>query len=165
MSNAESVKRIYRAIVPAFLLAVGAMLPDGLAAGRALARSQLAAQLILLALLRGAWRRETGPVPPVPDLPEEQPVRAAVHSALTICGWMALFGALTNALRALAGGPLADGLLMLLDVPSGARLAASLPLGDGGKLVLLAAMCGFGGVCAGLQNLSALRGCGMSAPR
>ena len=114
----------------------------------------------LLALLRRAWRNRSEPVPPPGEAEESQPVRAAALAVVGVCGWMALFGALAGAARSLAG-PAADALLCLMDVPSGAGTVCALPLPGEARLVLLAALCGSGGGCVGMQNLSALKGCGM----
>ena len=51
-------------------------------------------------------------------------MRAATLTALTIGGYMALFGALGEAARGLVGGA-ADGLICLMDAPSGAALVAA----------------------------------------
>lgn len=149
---------------PAFLLGgIGAGMLGSAAAGRLLLRAQLLTQLAMLALLRGAWRDDAEPVPHTGVADEEPPMRGAVLSVLAIGGWMALFGALAGVVRSVAGGAASDALLCVLDVPSGAQRVCAMPLAGGRRLMLLAAMCGFGGVCMGMQNLSALRGCGMRA--
>lgn len=146
---------------PAFLLGgVGAGLLGSAAQGAVLLRAQVLTQLTLLALLRRAWRNRAEPVPPPGEAEESQPVRAAALAVVGVCGWMALFGALAGAARSLAG-PAADALLCLMDVPSGAGTVCALPLPGEARLVLLAALCGSGGACVGMQNLSALKGCGM----
>ena len=148
---------------PAYLLSgVGAGLLGSAALGRTLLISQVGAQLATALLLRGAWRDDTAPVPPPADRADEQPVRAAVLSALTVCGTMALFAALAGAARAWIG-PAADALLCALDLPSGARIVAATAWPLPTKLLLLSAMIGFGGVCIGAQNLAALAGCGVKA--
>ena len=82
-------------------------------------------------------------------------LREAVLAILTVGGWMTLFGALGQAAQQLPGG-WADVAVCLADVVTGAQRAASLPLAVEGKLPLLSALCGFGGLCVGLQNLSIL---------
>ena len=148
---------------PAFLVGgVGAGLMGSARLGWRLALAQLLTQLSLALLLRRAWADRTEPVPAADPAREEAPVRGAVLAALTICGYMALFGSLGAAARSLVGGP-ADALLCALDVPTGAALLAALPLAQAAKLAALAAICGFGGVCVILQGLGALRGCGIRA--
>lgn len=148
---------------PAFLIGgIGAGLLGSVPLGWRLALAQALTQLTLALLLRNAWADRTEPVPAADPAREEAPVRGAVLTALTIGGYMALFGALGAAARSIAGGA-ADGLLCALDVPTGASLIASLPLEPSAKLVCLAAICGFGGVCAILQGLGALQDCGIRA--
>ena len=72
---------------PAFLITgIGATLLGSASAGFALLRAQIAVQLILALILRGAWKDRTDPVPPLPDVAMEQPVRAAVTAVLSVCG-------------------------------------------------------------------------------
>lgn len=146
---------------PAFLVSgIGVAMLGSAAMGWRLLAAQVLAQLTLALLFRRAWRDQTEPVPDVPG-GDDQPVRAAVLAVLGICGYMALFGAITGAMGACLGRGPADALLCLLDVPSGARLVAALPMEEAKKLVLLSGMCGFGGACVAAQNLAALRGCGV----
>ena len=148
---------------PAFLVGgVGAGLLGDPVLGWRLALVQLLTQLTLALLLRRAWTRRTDPVPAADPAREDPPVRGAVLTALTIGGYMALFGAFGEILRqGLGGASLA--LLPLLDVPTGAAWIAALPIYMEAKLILLAGACGFGGLCANLQALAALRGCGVRA--
>lgn len=148
---------------PAFLVGgVGAAMLGSAAMGWRLLAAQVLAQLTLALLLRRMWRNQTAPVPAAPDV-DDQPIRAAVLAVLGICGYMALFGAITGAAGDCLGRGPADALLCLLDVPSGARLVAALPTDAARRLVLLSGMCGFGGACVAAQNLAALRGCGVRA--
>lgn len=148
---------------PAFLLSgVGAGMLGSAALGRVLLRAQILTQLMMALVLRSAWRGDDRPVPPPPKAADDSPVRAAVGVALTVCGTMALFGALAGAARAWIGAA-ADVLLCALDLPSGARIVAASAMAVPAKVALLAAMTGFGGVCIGAQNLAALRSCGVSA--
>ena len=150
---------------PAFLIGgVGAGLMGDAALGRRLFLVQLATQLVLSLALRRAFRNETGPVEPLPDGGEAQPVRAAVLAVLGVCGYMALFQSAAGALSAFVGPGTAGVLLCAMDAPSGARVIAGLPeVFNGLKPPLLAAVCGFGGGCVALQNLAALKGCGIRA--
>ena len=148
---------------PAFLVGgVGAGLLGDAALGWKLALAQALTQLTLALLLRRAWTGRGDPVPAADPAREEPPVRGAVLTALTIGGYMALFGAFGEILRQGLGGA-ALAILPLLDVPTGAAWIAVLPIYSEAKLILLAGICGFGGLCANLQALGALRGCGVRA--
>lgn len=163
--NRGQLQRLALAVTgfsPAFLIGgIGLGLLGSEAQGWVLLRAQLFTQLTLALLLRGCWRNRKEPIAAGDGRAEEQPVRAAVLTALTICGYMTLFGALAFALRAVVGKGIADALVCALDVPSGAAVTARLSMGMRWKLVLTAAVVGFGGVCVGVQNLNALRGCGI----
>ena len=149
---------------PAFLVGgVGAGMLGSAALGWRLLLGQLLTQLTLLVATRRLWRDREHPVEPLPEEAEASPVRSAVLVALTVCGYMALFGALTGALRAWIGRGASNALLCLLDVPSGARLLAASGVEARIVLPLLAGMCGFGGICVAAQNLRALKGCGIPA--
>ena len=149
---------------PAFLVGgVGAGMLGSAALGWRLLLGQLLTQLTLLVATRRLWRDRLQPVEPLPAEAEASPVRSAVLVALTVCGYMALFGALTGALRAWIGRGASNALLCLLDVPSGARLLAASGVEARIVLPLLAGMCGFGGICVAAQNLRALKGCGIPA--
>lgn len=149
---------------PAFLIGgVGAGMLGSAALGWRLYLAQMATQLTLALLLRRAWRDQTQPVKGSVRASGEQPVRDAVLTALTVCGYMAVFGAICFAIRASVGPVAGDALLCLMDVPSGAGLLAGLEIPMDLKLALLAALCGFGGACVAAQNLNVLKGCGIGA--
>ena len=149
---------------PAFLIGgVGAGMLGSASAGHVLLRAQLAVQLLLPLLLRFAWRRDAAPVPGVALREAEQPVRAAVGATLTICGWMAFFGAVGQAFQGWAGSGLAVPLRCLADVTAGCQAVAAMRCGYSMKMLLLAGLCGFGGVCIAMQNLAILREAGVRA--
>ena len=50
-----------------------------------------------------------------------------------------------------------------MDVPSGALRITRLAVPEEIRLILLAGMCGFGGMCIIAQSLGALKGCGVGA--
>ena len=146
---------------PAFLISgVGAGMLGSAAMGWRLALSQILSQVTLALLLRRAWRHRSEPVLAAGPLRQDGAIRGAVLAALTICGYMALFGALARAAGSLLGTRAGAVLLCLMDVPSGARLLADLPLPMAVRLVLISALCGFGGLCLIAQCLGALSGCG-----
>ena len=153
---------------PAFLVGgVGEGLMHSPALGWKLVQAQLLTQLSTALLLRFAPETGADPVAPEAGAPSGDrggPVRSAVLSVATICGWMALFQSAAAVIAAHAGPEAAGALLCLLDAPSGARVIASLsPALEAAKPVLLAAVCGFGGACVAAQNLDALKGCGIRA--
>ena len=146
---------------PVFLVGgVGAGMLGSAEMGRVLLRAQIGTQVTLLLLLRGAWRdAEDAPLPEV-EAAAAPPLRGAVLAILTVGGWMTLFGALGQAARRALGSGL-EGILCLADVVTGAEHIARLPLDGQARMLLLAAVCGFGGACVGLQNLAILRQAGM----
>ena len=147
---------------PAFLISgVGAGMLGSAALGWRLALSQILSQLTLALMLRKAWRNRNGPVADAGPLHQDGAIRGAVLAALTICGYMALFGALARAAGGLLGDRVGGAILCLVDVPSGARLLADLPLPMQARLVLISALCGFGGLCLIAQCQGALKGCGL----
>ena len=162
--NRGQVRRLALGVAglsPGFLVGgIGAGMLGSAALGWRLAAVQWLSQTMLLIALRGAWRDYVEPVPGR-DAEDAPPLRAAVLAALGVAGWMALFGALTGAASALVGERAGRAVLCLLDLPSGAALLAQSTLGEAEKLTLLSALTGFGGVCIGLQNLAALRDCGI----
>ncbi|MBR3272408.1 MAG: hypothetical protein IKF98_00685 [Clostridia bacterium] len=149
---------------PAFLVGgIGAGMLNSAGMGWRLAAAQLLAQVSLLMLLRQCWMSRTTPACASAFAIEERPIRGAVLGVLTICGYMTLFGAISTALEAWVGRTPAEVLLCLLDVPSGALRVSGMALPESVKLPLLAGMCGFGGMCAIVQCLDVLKGCGVKA--
>ena len=143
---------------PAFLVGgVGAGMLGSAALGWKLWEAQLLTQVTLAFLLRGAWKERVHPVTGADADGGDKPPFSAIW---TVGGYMALFGALTGAISGIIGAGPARALLCLLDVPTGARLVADLPLAMDGKMVSLAAMCGFGGLCVALQGMDVLKDCG-----
>lgn len=149
---------------PAFLVGgIGVGMLNSAALGWKLWGAQLLTQILLLILLRGAWKGRVQGVDAVGDAFDDRPVRGAVMGILTICGYMTLFGALAGALGEWVGQGPADILVCLLDVPSGALRISRLAVPEEIRLILLAGMCGFGGMCIIAQSLGALKGCGVGA--
>lgn len=139
---------------PGFLISgVGAGLLGSAELGHVLLRSQIAASLLIL-LLPGGDRT---PVPP----PPEDGGGSAVSAILGVAGYMVLFAALAGALRPLTGPLMGDALLSVMDVTSGAAVAAELPVPVFHKMLLLSTLTGFGGACVCAQNLRSLAGSGI----
>ena len=147
---------------PAFLVGgIGAGMLNSPALGWKLLGAQLLTQFTLMILLRRAWTSHGEPVEAAGKSSGDHPVRGAVLAILTICGYMALFGALAGALGEWVGDGPAGALLCLLDVPSGALRLCGKGLSERILLPALAGMSGFGGMCVVAQNLGALSGCGL----
>lgn len=144
---------------PAFLITgVGAGMLGSAADGHILFRAQLAAQLTMLTITRGMPKG-------TPELPgqedkEVEPVRTAVTAVLSVCGYMMLFNT-AAAIIAAASNSQSAGLAALcaLDLPSAARAVANLPIIRKTKLIAIAALTGFGGLCITAQNLAAAGKC------
>lgn len=147
---------------PAFLVAgVGSAMLRSAGDGVLLLCSQVFAQLALLLLLRNAWSDRKETVSAESELTADSPVRAAVFSIITVCGYMALFSGVACMLSRLCGNGFGNIWLCLLDLPSGSALVSSIYMERTARLLLLSAMTGFGGACIGAQNLAVLRGLGM----
>jgi len=147
---------------PAFLVGgIGVGMLNSAAMGWRLWGAQMLTQITLMILLRGAWKRRMEGVNAVGGAVSNQPILGAVMGILTICGYMTLFGALAGALGEWIGQGPADALVCLLDVPSEALRVSRLALPETVRLLLLAGMCGFGGMCVIAQSLGALKGCGI----
>ena len=140
---------------PAFLITgIGASMLEDVSAGHILLRAQLFSQAIMLLLTRNT--------PPGPALPAVEPagkpesIRTAVQNVLAVCGYMAFFAALAAiAARVVRSAAAGLAVLSLLDVPTAARAIAGLSIDTEGKLLLLAALTGSGGLCIAAQNLAA----------
>ena len=149
---------------PAFLVGgIGAGILNNPALGWKLLGAQLLTQLSMMLSLRYAWQGRTEPAWAAGFAAVEKPIRGAVLGILTICGYMTLFGALAGVLGEWVGRGPADVLICLMDVPSGALCVSGMLLPERIRLILLAGMCGFGGLCVIAQSLGALRGSGISA--
>lgn len=146
---------------PAFLVTgIGASMLSSPADGHILLRAQLFSQIVMLLLTRNT--PDDCPLPPPPPEVSPEPVRVAAMNILTVCGYMVMFAAAAaitaQILRSEIAGLTA---LCLLDAPSGARALANLSINKEAKLLLLSAMCGFGGLCIAAQNLAACKNIGI----
>lgn len=139
---------------PAFFIsAVGAGMLGDVGLGHILLRSQIAAQLLMLALSRPICR-DDGPI----EAAETVGAGTPVLSILNVAGYMALFGAIAGALRLPA-------VQLALDVTAGSRLLCDLNLDINWKLPALSALAGYGGLCVCAQNIGILRDCGVHPAR
>lgn len=148
---------------PAFLITgIGTAMLGRPEAGRMLLQSQLMAQISLLLLTRRT--RASEDIPQADSMIEAEPVRAAVTAVLGVCGYMMLFNTAAAVLAHMVKSPAAGlAVLCMLDVPSAAGAVAALSIEEESKLILLAALTGFGGLCIAAQNLAAVRKNGVRA--
>ena len=152
-------------VSPGFLISgVGAGMLNDPSAGMILLLSQLLALTLTVRLLLVAK------LPDVPlSLPDENaaaepsPVLYAANGVLSILVWMTVFAVGTRIAGTLfpAAAPY---LPFFAEFSTGCAHAAGLPLSRKWTLPLLGAIIGFGGLCAGFQNLAALKPLGIPAP-
>lgn len=146
---------------PAFLITgVGAAMLGSPVDGHILLRAQIAAQITMLLLTRGV--RDEPSMPTESIRADAEPIRAAVAGVLSVCGYMMLFNIAAALIAKIARSQTAGlAALCLLDVPSAARAVANLSICREGKLLAIAALIGFGGLCIAVQNLAAAKKIGV----
>ena len=143
---------------PGFLISgVGAGMLGSAAMGHVLLRSQIVAQLLLLALPAGSGDTLIAETQGVSG----DGLGGAVRSVLLVAGYMTLFAALAAALGEWVGAHAGRAVLTIMDVTSGARIVSAYGMAPIAKLTLLSGLTTFGGVCVCAQNLAALSGCGI----
>ncbi len=146
---------------PAYLvIGVGQGLLGSIGIGWRLAGIQLLVQLILLLCLRG-FRLADDEAATLPSADPAQPngLRQAVESVLSICGYMVLFGSVTQAAASFVGDGAATALLAICDAPGG--LAAIANMDSSMRIMLVGMVVGFGGLCIAVQNMDVLRSLGV----
>lgn len=135
---------------PAFFVsAVGAGMLGDVGMGHVLLRSQIMAQVSMLALT-GALCRDGAGIPPVGNDAGGNPVLTIIN----VAGTMALFGAVVGALRM-------PWLSLALEITAGSRRLCAASLEMQWKLAALSALAGCGGLCVCAQNIGVLRDCGV----
>lgn len=146
---------------PAFLITgIGVSMLGSAAYGHMLLRAQLFSQCMMLLITRNTPPGKT--LPPAEHGEAPEPVRAAINNILTVCGYMALFAAAAAVIaRILKSETAGIAALCLLDVPSAARALAEHSIHNEGKLLLLAALTGVGGLCIAAQNMAACKNMGI----
>ncbi len=151
-------------VSPGFLLSgVGAGMLNDPGAGATLALSQCAALISSALLFRLLPLPRTPlPLPAAEDGAEPAAVPFAVQGALSILGWTVLFAVGARIAQLLLPPACAPLTALLSEFSGGCRYACGLNLSRAELLPLLGAVIGFGGICAGCQNLSALRPLGIS---
>lgn len=150
-------------VSPGFLLSgVGAGMLGDPSAGMILLLAHDGA-LLLSALLFRLLPLPDAPlsIPKAPEASEPSPIWFSVQNALMILCWMAVFGVGARILQALLPDVCAPFISLLAEFSGGCRYACALGLPREQTLTLLGAVIGFGGVCAGVQNLSALKPLGI----
>lgn len=145
---------------PAYLvLGVGQGIYGSAHMGAKLALIQATIQLGFLFLLRGVFDEQNGIVEAAAETENVRPVREAVEVVMIVCGYMVFFSSITNVAVQLLGGNAGRLLLALSDLPSG--MAALAGWNVRWSIFAQGAALGFGGMCIAVQNLDALRGCGV----
>lgn len=139
---------------PAFLMTgVGVSMLGSASDGRRLLAAQVISQLLLLFWTRWTPPEEAKPAVVFVGDGEVGPVRAAVGSVLSVCGYMVIFSIGGAMLGRLWGNGVVGLMgLCLLDVPSGAAALCGTGLPRESSLILLSGMSGFGGFCVAAQN-------------
>lgn len=133
-----------------FISAIGAGMLGDAALGHVLLRSQIASQLLMLALTR-LFCRDGAPVEAADDGNAGNPVLSIIN----VAGYMTLFGAVSGALGLPA-------IQVLLDITAGSRLLCAANLDMRWKLCALSALGGYGGLCVCAQNIGILKPCGVN---
>lgn len=152
-------------VSPGFLISgVGAGMLGAPTFGAILLLSQLLALCCSARLLQLARLPDTPlTTPAAEDETESSPILYAAQGALSILVWMVLFGVGTHLAQQLL--PWCAAFIPFpAEFSSGCAHAVSLGLPTEQMLPLLGAIIGFGGLCAGFQNLSALKPLGIPAP-
>ena len=135
---------------PAFFVsAVGAGMLGNAGLGHVLLRSQIMAQVSMLALT-GALCRDGGVIQRVESDAGGNPVLTIIN----VAGTMALFGAVAGALRM-------PWLSLALEITAGSRRLCAASMEMQWRLAALSALAGYGGLCVCAQNIGVLRDCGV----
>lgn len=87
---------------------------------------------------------------------EDNGVSTAVISVLTIAGYMVLFNVLATVINQIIEGKAADFIICALEISIGAGKIAEINSSETVKMMILAGLCGFGGICIYAQNMKIL---------
>lgn len=158
ISNAQAARIALATggVSPAWLvLGVGCGMLGSKTAGMKLAAIQVVVQLFLLKMLEKVEIQPDHAIQKQIHTSHTNPVRSAVETAITVCGYMSVFGACGSVIASFAGEKVGIVLMAVLDLPSGAALIAenSFP----GRMIALGCVLGFGGMCIAMQNMDKLR--------
>lgn len=150
----ERVAMACSGLSPAFFIsAVGAGMLGNVGWGHLLLRSQLLAQLSMLALTRLFCRDERRV-----EVGDDGVALNPVLSIINVAGYMALFGAVAGALRR-------PWTRLLLDITAGTQMICGTRMDIQWKLMTISALAGYGGLCLNAQNIGVLRTCGVSSAK
>lgn len=131
----------------------GAMLGDA-SKGAILLAAQLISQTAMLLATRG--RSVSRESTTFPELEISNGAADAVKTLLIVLGNMAMYALIAAILSQIIRRPaIGTGILCALDLPSGARALAAAKLSERTRIMLLAAVCGWSGLCIIGQNLQA----------
>lgn len=147
---------------PAFLISgIGANIMNDPEFGRKLFLSQLITQIVMLAATR---RVNGGCVVEKEDVKTEvQGVVAAVISVLTVAGYMVIFSVLAGIIGKVWKESSSVIVICILEVAMGVEKIASIELEASTKMIGMAGLCGFGGICIFSQNTKILKKYGIKA--
>lgn len=146
---------------PAFLVSgIGVGMMGSVQLGQRLLMVQGLSQLVLLMgsrWLKGGGKISTG------NLSQEVPgVHRAILGVLSVAAYMVLFGVIICVIQKIVGESYGGYLAYALEISMGALKIAGLNLNNNGKMMALAGMCGFGGICICVQNMRILSHYGIS---
>ena len=140
---------------PSFLISgIGAGILKSPDIGKMLFVTQMITQMIMLTVTRGM--RGGGKTDIENAQIEDNAVRTAVMSVLTIAGYMVLFNVLAAVIDQIIEGIAADYLICALEISMGAGKIAEMHLNETAEMMALAGLCGFGGICICAQNMKIL---------
>lgn len=147
---------------PLFLASgIGASMLGSVDAGMVLMRSQLGAVLISGLIFRFAWRGDDAPLNPVTTGATSGGVREAALIVLTVGAYMVLFSVIARIIALCLGAGHEVWLLSLIEAAGGSAQLAAMPLHSDARLVLIALVCGFGGLSILVQNIARLAPLGL----
>ena len=159
-SDAARIALAVSGVSPAWLvLGVGCGMLGSKSAGLKIAAVQAAVQLFLLKSLE-----KVKIAPPRKSTYIQRPLSggamwSAAQTVITVCGYMAVFGAYGNVLASFIGEKPGIALMSVLDLPSGAGMLAANNFP--GRMAAIGAAVGFGGICIAAQNMERIRNFGI----
>ncbi len=159
-SDAARIALAVSGVSPAWLvLGVGCGMLGSKAAGLKLAAVQAAVQLFLLKLLEKVKIETVREIRQLQRVSQGRPMWSAAETVISVCGYMAVFGAYGNVLSSFIGEKAGIVMMSVLDLPSGAGMIAGKNFP--GQMAALGAAVGFGGICIAAQNMERIRNFGI----
>lgn len=146
---------------PAFLVSgIGVGIMGSVQLGQRLLMVQGLTQLVML--MGSRWLKDGGRISSG-NLPQKVPgVHRAILGVLSVAAYMVLFGVIICVIQKIVGESYGGYLAYALEISMGALKISGLNLCDNGKMMALAGMCGFGGLCICVQNMRILSRYGIS---